>query len=197
MYIRAGYFGVACAAVLAGCSSRPSRVELPDFNPQQIGARAVEMYDSDGDGSLGGSELDKVKSLASAMSQLDSDRDQKISAEEIAARIRHYQDYKAGLLSVYCKLMKAGRPVANAKITYEPEVFFDRSILPAYGTTDASGGSVMSVAEEHRPIPAATGVRPGFYRVRVTLANGKEVNELDAGVEAGSGLLNNHTIALP
>ena len=85
----------------------------------------------------------------------------------------------------------------GAKVTYEPEKFMGDSVPPAYGATDDSGRTLVSVAPEHLPRPSLKGVKPGFYRIRVTLADGKELSDLDAGVEAGSGLLNQHSFAIP
>ena len=78
---------ILAAIVLVGCSSRPDRVEVPEYDPDQIGVQAVELYDLDGDGSLAGDELGEVKSLESAMGQVDADGDKEITGEEIAARV--------------------------------------------------------------------------------------------------------------
>lgn len=193
----AGCISVAILPVLIGCSSRPARVGVPAYDPNQIGVQAVELFDRDGDGSLSAEELRHVKSLESAIERVDANGDKKITSEEIAARIRHYQEHRAGLLSVYCTLTKGGRPLRGAKVTYEPEKFMGDTVEPAYGATDDSGRTLVSIAREHLPSPSVTGVRPGFYRIRVTLADGKDVSKLDAGVEAGSGLLNNHSFVVP
>ena len=180
-----------------GCTSRPARVQVPDFDPDEIGARAIERYDKDGDGSLSAMEREKVKSLDSAMGRMDKDDDGRLTAEEIAARIQFYYEFKAGLLPVYCTLVRGGRPVAGAKVTYEPEEFMGEGALPAYGTTDSRGSAMISMAEEHLPSPALTGVRPGFYRIRVTMADGSEATKLNAGIEVAGDVMNSHTFALP
>jgi hypothetical protein len=131
------------------------------------------------------------------MPRLDKDRDGKLTAAEIAARIEFYHEFRAGLLPVYCTLVRGGRPVEGARLTYEPEEFMGTGALPAYGTTNSQGSTEISMAEEHRPSSALTGVQPGFYRIRVTLADGTQVTNLDAGIECAGDVMNNHTFALP
>jgi hypothetical protein len=184
-------------AALVGCSTGPNRVEVPEYDPDKIGARAIELYDDDGDGHLSASEREDVKSLDSAMVRLDANDDDKISAEEIAARIRFYQKYRAGIVAADCTVLRAGRPVMDAKVTYEPESFMGESILPAYGTTNDRGQTVLSMAEEHLPSPVHTGVKPGFYRIRVKLADGTDVTKLNAGAECAGDQFNTHTFVLP
>jgi hypothetical protein len=82
-------------------------------------------------------------------------------------------------------------------VTYEPEQFMGEGALPAYGTTNSQGSTEISMAEEHRPSPALTGVRPGFYKISVTLADGTEVTKLNAGIECAGDVMNNHTFAIP
>lgn len=180
-----------------GCSRGPARIEVPDYSPDEIGAQVIAKYDNDSDGNLSADELTDVDSLKSAMKQLDTNGDAALSADEIATRIRFYQDHRAGLVSASCVLRRGGRPVAEAKVAYEPEEFMGESLVPAYGTTDDGGFTRMSVADEHKPGPAFTGVQPGFYRIRVQLADGTEVTEFKKGVEVASGSFNEHKFTLP
>jgi hypothetical protein len=142
-------------------------------------------------------ELQEAKSLESAKKRLDKNGDDKVDAGEITARIQEYIDYRAGLTAVDCVVRRAGRPVAGATVTYEPEAFMGDGIVPATGTTNAEGQAVLSVSEEHLPHPRLTGVRPGFYRVRVTLADGSEASELNAGVECAGDMISTHQITIP
>jgi hypothetical protein len=196
--------GIFIAAISAsilmtavGCTNGPKRVEVPDFDPDQIAVTAIELNDKDGDGALSATELEEVKSLKSAMKRLDVDQDGSLTSDEIAARIRAYQEYRSGLAQVDCKVVRGGKPVAGAMVTYEPEKFMGDSLVAAQGTTDGSGGAVISVADEHLPSPAYDGARPGFYRVRVTLADGTEVANLDAGAECAGDVFNSHHFTLP
>lgn len=188
---------VAMTALLVGCTGGPKRVAVPQYAPEEIGSQAVELLDRDGDGLVSTEELQEAKSLESAMSRLDVNGDKKLDSQEIAKRIQAYIDYRSGLSPVDCTLIRGSRPIVGAKVTYEPEAFMGASVVPATGTTNADGNAVISVAEEHLPSPKHAGARPGFYRVRVTLADGTEVTQLNAGTECAGDMLNTHRFALP
>jgi hypothetical protein len=179
---------------MISCSRGPSRVEVPDFNPDEIGAQAIEGFDKDGDGSLSAEECKMVQSLGGSLKRLDKDGDEKISAQEIAARINFYHEFRAALVPTTCTLIQKGRPVAEAKVTYEPEKFMGPHALPAYGLTSDLGRALISIDEEHRQSPAHRGAQPGFYRIRVTLANGEDATDLNAGVECSGDQMNDHTV---
>ncbi len=191
-----------CAAAVVvmaifGCSDRPSRVAVPDYDPDQVATQAVKLFDKDGNGSLSADEWGASKSLESAISRVDSDGDKNLTRDEIAKRIQYYVEFRVGLAPVLCTIVQGGRPVAGAKVTYEPEAFMDEAAVPGEGVTDETGRTRISVAEEHLPSPAHAGVRPGFYRVRVTRSNGAEVTKLDAGVECAGDVMNTHVFTLP
>ena len=175
----------------------PARVPVPDFDPETVAGKAVELYDRDADGLISAKELQEAKSLESAKKRLDKNGDDQLDAGEIAARIQEYIDFRTGLTAVDCTVTKHGRPVSGALVTYEPEPFMGEGIVPATGTTNADGQAVPSVGEEHLPSPRYSGVRPGFYRVRVKLADGSEVSDLNAGVECAGDMISSHRISLP
>jgi hypothetical protein len=186
------------AAVLVGCSGgKPARVTLPDYDIPVISKKAIELNDKDGDGALSGEELDGVKSLKSGMSRLDADKDGKLTADEVAKRLQRYIDFKIGLAPVDCTVTKGGRPLAGATITYEPEEFMGDSLPPGTGTTGAEGITAISIAKDLLPTPNHSGVKPGFYRVKVKLADGTEASNLDAGVECAGDFQSSHRIIVP
>jgi hypothetical protein len=77
--------GMSALAVW-GCDRAPSRLQPLGIAPNAA-QKALELYDSDGDGFLEGAELDKVPGLKAALAQVDANHDGKISAQEIDARI--------------------------------------------------------------------------------------------------------------
>ena len=85
----------------------------------------------------------------------------------------------------------------GATVKYTPESFMGDSVEPASGATFDDGTAVISIAEEHLPSPRHSGMRPGFYRVSVTLADGKPVEKLNAGAECAGDILNTHQFQLP
>lgn len=181
-------------AGMISCSRGPSRVEVPAFDADEIGAQAIREFDKDGDGSLSADECEMVPSLGGSLKRLDTNGDGKISVQEIAARINFYHEFRAALVPTTCTLTQKGLPIVDAKVTYEPEKFMGPHALPAFGVTSDLGRALMSIDEEHRQSPAHRGAQPGFYRVRVTLANGKEMADLNAGVECSGDQMNDHTV---
>ena len=61
-------------ALAIGCSGRPAAVDLPDFDPEQIGVNAVEFCDRDGDGFISAEESKESKSLEAAKSRVARQR---------------------------------------------------------------------------------------------------------------------------
>jgi hypothetical protein len=197
MQSKCAFKAAAIFAMLVGCSGRPAAVAFPDFDPEQIGAKAVELCDRDGDGFISAEECKESKALEAAKSRIDSNGDDKLTADEIAGRIRSYGSQGAGLAPVQCTIVKGGRPVVGATVRYAPEPFMGDVVEPASGETFNDGSAAISIAEEHLPSPRHSGMRPGFYRVSVTLANGKPVEKLDAGAECAGDVLNIHQFQLP
>jgi hypothetical protein len=185
------------AAGLAGCSSRPARIEVPPYDIPTVSQQAIELNDKDGDGALSAEELKQVKSLQSAMRRLDGNKDGKLTADEVATRLQKYIDYRVGLAPVDCTLIQNGRPLAGATVTYEPEAFMGDSVEPGTGVTGPEGMTTVSVAKDLLPSPNHSGVKPGFYRVRVKFADGTEATKLDAGVECAGDFQSSHRIVVP
>ena len=105
----------ACVALTfpAGCGvSTPPRI-LPDSPDSSAAARAVELYDTDHDGLLDATELEKAPGLKAALKQLDTNKDGKISADEIKARIAQWQESKMGRLPLTCTVTHKGQPLAG------------------------------------------------------------------------------------
>jgi hypothetical protein len=182
---------------LLGCSGKPARVHVPDYDITTISQKAIELNDKDGDGVLSAEEVKAVKSLESGMSRLDADKDGKLTVDEVAQRIQRYVDYKVALTAVDCTLIRNGRPLAGANVTYEPESFMGDSVPPGSGKTGTEGMTTVSIATNLLPSPNHSGVKPGYYRVRVTLADGTEVTKLDAGVECAGDFQSSHRIVVP
>src|SRR5687767_4034057 len=82
---------------LPGCwDSR--RITVPSMDPEQAGVEALATYDANGDGAIAGPELDKCPGLKEARRRIDSDDDGRLTATEIAALLRKYQQNALGLV---------------------------------------------------------------------------------------------------
>jgi hypothetical protein len=130
----------------------------------------MELYDTNKDGFLDESELDKVPGLKAALKQVDTNGDGKISAAEIDARIATWKASKIGRMGISCRVRNNGKPLAGATVTFVPESFLGGNLRSASGTTDAHG--VCALKETGGD--GSPGLSPGFYRVQIT-KSGEEI----------------------
>ena len=166
-----------CVAVLMvfglmvfGCSGRPGRLKAPEIDAEDAGNKAMAQYDTNGDGAVGGGELQKAPSLAAAFGRLDTDGNGRVSGEEVAARVRFWAARKLGRISTQCLITRNGQPLEGVTVTYEPEEFLSGSISGGSGVTNKQGLAVISV-----PGVTSPGVPCGLYLVKVTkLEGGRE-----------------------
>jgi hypothetical protein len=157
---------------IAGCNTGGgSRVSAPSLSADDAAAKAIAAYDTDRDGAIGGDELKQCPALAGAVERIDKNGDKKLSAEEIAARMRLFLETNSGITNVPCHFTIDGRPLKGAEVIFEPEAFMGSSFKPARGTTDENGA--VSLMTEGMNLE---GVPYGFFRVRVSKkgADGKE-----------------------
>jgi len=187
MWRRLGTFcGVMlCVAVLvsAGCGifGGPSRVEAPGISPSGAGSGAMDKYDTDGDGVVQGEELDKAPSLKAALAKLDTNNDGGVSADEVADRVKKWQESKVGLMSLGCTVTVNGVGLSGVTVNYVPEEFLGSEVEPATGTTDENGVAILSIEGGE-----LSGVACGLYRV--------ELSKKDGGTETIPPKFNTETV---
>ena len=159
--------GAAWLSLLAtcclGCSGAQSRLDQPGIDSNAATA-AIERYDGDGDGMIGGDELAKVPAFKSALKRIDTDGDGKISAAEIENRLAVWHNSQLALTRVVVVVRQNGRPVPDAEVILVPENFLGSEVKPAKGTTDATGTAYVKISDH----PDERGVHLGFYRVEVS-----------------------------
>jgi beta-lactamase regulating signal transducer with metallopeptidase domain len=146
----------------------PRRIYPPWVDPTAAGKRALEKYDANRDGKISGPELDyNALVLKAALDTIDTNRDNAISADEIAARIKAWQDSKVGLIgSITCQVVRDGKPVEGAEVKFVPDNFLGENMKTAYGITGRDGIANMSIKVQGPDnVP---GVMPGFYSVEIT-----------------------------
>ncbi|MGA2034779.1 MAG: EF-hand domain-containing protein, partial [Thermoguttaceae bacterium] len=149
-----------------GCSDKnTSRIHPPaiDANAAQ---KAMELYDTNKDGLLDKSELEKVPGLNAAIKTVDTNNDGKISADEISARIEFWQKSRVGRRSMTCTVKHNGQPLAGATVNFVPESFLGTGLPTGVGTTGPSGTAPVNAPAEG-DVPAM-GMPSGFYRVEIT-----------------------------
>jgi hypothetical protein len=160
------------------------------MDPESAGEQALALYDADKDGSIAGEELDNCPGLKQGLRQLDGNRDQALSGEEIAARLRQYQEDRLGVVGFIGHVTLDGRPLVGAEVTLVPEEFLGSDHKPAKATTDPGGDFRLKTAGIN-----SIGAQPGIYRIQISKkdASGKESiparynSETTLGVELGNG----------
>lgn len=159
----------ACLTIwLAGCSSGPSKITAPSFDPSGSADQAMELFDKDGDGFLAGAELDAAPGIKAAMKTLDGDQDGKVTAEEINARIQAWVTRGVGLMGCACAVTLDGKPLDGATITFDPEPIFGDLLQPAMGPVTGGTASPTIPKQNRIPADAPPGLRVGLYRVRIS-----------------------------
>lgn len=154
---------------ILGCGTGPGRVYAPSISASSAGAAAIDQYDQDGDGLVGGAELDAAPSLKAALSTLDTNSDGQVSADEVSARVNAWQDQKVGIMTVKCMVSLDGQPVDDAEVVFEPEEFLGDSIQGGSGTTNRYGLATPVIPVENRPsADTPPGLALGLYKVRIT-----------------------------
>jgi hypothetical protein len=187
--VMATFSVVACGCWYGG----PPRV-YPDRPDPRAGAVAIELFDANKDGFLDGQELERVPGLKAAVAQVDLDKDGKIAAAEISARIQAWAATKVGRMSLACVLTHNGKTVPGAHVKFLPEKFLGGELKTAEGTTDAFGVATLKTPNSGQ---STRGICPGFYRIEIT-KEGENIppkynTETQLGQEAaidGAGIAN-------
>jgi hypothetical protein len=157
--------------LLAGCGRGPRDIKAPEWNPAAAAERALSDYDADGDHKLARQELKNCPGLLSALALFDRDSDGAISSDELKAKLQEIHEQQTALVEVSCSVMKGGRPLEGATVTFVPETFMGDAFKPSSGVSRPDGTAFPTVAEEELPKELrgrVHGVHCGIFRVTVT-----------------------------
>jgi hypothetical protein len=171
-------FGLVVLLMQTGCDQGQSRVVPPSVNPNEAGKKAMELYDKNGDGKISGAEFDAAPALKDGLPQFRSTVEKGITAEDIADRIRQWQERKVARANFSCQVTRNGQPVEGVEVKLVPEVFLGDSFQPATGKT--SEGGIASISLPVNSADDAPGVAPGYYNIVINNVPTKY------GVEVGS-----------
>ena len=160
-------FGAAVVGLIStGCSS-PGAAGI---NPEAAAARAMELYDANGDAALDADELKKAPALAVAITAYDADGNSRLDANEIAQRLTRLFQSSMDLAEVTIQVTTDGQPLSGAVVRLRPAEFMGPGMSSAEGTTDETGIAKPTIAEEHVPTEfrGSPLVQFGPYLVEVT-----------------------------
>lgn len=180
-------FCIVSLLLLSGCGQTGPEAKLPALNAGEAAAGALAQYDANGDGSIGGPELDKSPSLKSALKLIDADGNGLLSREEIQLRIAALQASKLPLIPFNCEVLLDGRALAGAEVRLVPETFMGPEVKLAAATTLDTGWASPTIKGETE----LQGVHLGFFRVEISKKDnaGKETIPSRYNTETNLGLL--------
>jgi hypothetical protein len=154
---------------------------MPAVDPAAAAAKAIELYDKDGNAALNQTELAASPGILAALARYDTDGNREVSKAEIELRMKSmFSSSGAPWIAVQCQIMQNGRPLSGATVRFVPEPFLADSLQPASGVTDAEGYVNPKVAEEELPEDqkSLSIMQPGVYRVEVDHASVKKPHKL-------------------
>ena len=165
------------APCLTGCFGGPDAIPPLHIDAKLASQTAMELHDTDGDGSLDANELKSAPALEYAAERADSDSNGALSTDEIVAMINAWNENAVGLVTAKCTVQMGRRALPGANIRLEPAPFLAGQIETAIGLTDEVGDALLSIPKDKRPIPdCPPGVQVGLYRVMISKEqNGKEL----------------------
>jgi len=145
-------------------------VKPPKFDPAAASAQALADYDANKDGSLDKKELEKVPGILRQLEIWDTDKDGKVSGNEISARVSKYVSDGTGMLGFMCQINLDGKPLEGADVIFIPEPFLGPVLKPATAKSGLGGTVAPSIAKSDLPTGQTdlVGLRNGVYKVEVT-----------------------------
>lgn len=175
---------LCCGIVLAtgGCTSNPP-VAVPQYSAAGVAQEMLNQYDKDKDGQLDPAEAGTCPALKQSFASIDSNKNQRLEADELKRRLQEILDSNTGLMSVSCQVSRDGQPLQGATVRFIPEACFGDAIKGATGVSDAEGRVQLQVEGSG----LAGYVPPGFFRIEVSLKDA-------AGQETISATYNTKTI---
>lgn len=163
---------LAWCLAAAGCGGPNAPLSAPGYDADAMTRSALDLYDKNGNGTIEGAELDGSPALKSALTGIDTNKDKKLSADELKARFEAYRGQAAGIVGVAVTVTQDGSPLPGAELTFTPEPFMGDTVGEATARTGDDGGVTgFTVRGESAP-----GLPCGMYRVKVSKPgpNGQE-----------------------
>jgi hypothetical protein len=172
---------LAAGAMLAGCSDAKRPIPVPAYSPTESARQAFMDYDKNGNGILEGPELELCPALHKFAKM---QKKETLSLQDLEDHLAGYQKAHVGLMSVSCRVLRNGEPLAGANVVFTPEKFMGGSVKAGSGESDANGRVILRVDGDNLP----PGLSPGFYRIEVSLKNDQGQESVPARYNAQTTL---------
>jgi len=156
----------------SGCLNDPLRLVPPSVDANAAGQEAMKLFDANNDGKISGAEFDKVPSLLQALPIIKSTKEKGITAADITARIKAWQQTKIGRIGgVFAMVTRNGKPLVGAEVKFVPEKFMGGNMPECKGANPTGQDGSVEISEPVNP-GDPKGVPPGYYRVEITMPDG-------------------------
>jgi hypothetical protein len=165
-------FSICCL----GCDSQQLGHRLPYIeNVSETASTALELYDTNHDGTIKGIELEQSPGLKASLGVLDTDIERGITAKCLEKRFQEWDESRVGRTKIICTITKNHEPLPGAIVKFVPEPFFTKEFKrqyshPLIGVGETNGAGIASISWPTTPGPGGDppGIGPGMYRVEIT-----------------------------
>jgi EF hand domain-containing protein len=163
-------FGALFAMLVGGCSSGPERVKPPKIDPGSAASEAMELYDTNHDGKLTQEELAQCPGVLVSIARYDANHDKAIDQEEFRSHLSDLLKNRTGATQLGCNVAYQGKPLAGAKVLFEPEPYLGDEIQSAEGVTTNAGVADIGMPPDKAPaaLKAMKLIQYGTFKVRIT-----------------------------
>lgn len=164
--MRALLQAVPVLILAVGCGKPPVPGIPPPavYDPAAMAAVAFAEYDANKNGFIEGAELNACPGLKNILAGVDTNRDGKVSPDELRARFESYAAANASLIASSVTVTLDGAPLAGATVQFVPEACMGDTAQEATATTGTKGTAyTFTLGGQEQP-----GLNPGFYRVKIT-----------------------------
>jgi hypothetical protein len=160
--------GIAVGLIaVAGCTQSGTGLHVapvPTYDLDAIPQAILAEFDKNKNGSIETNEAQACPALSGAFAAIDTNRDRRLSADELRKRVEQYAASRTGSVEVGCAVRLDDQPLAGATVTFVPEACMGPSLKTAVGTTDADGRCSEYQIDGKR----YRGLAPGLYKIQVT-----------------------------
>lgn len=153
-----------------GCSSNPSAVIPPKYDPRAFADSLLQRFDTDGDGSLSKKEADSAPGLVARWSRYDTNNDGMATREELESHAQKWVDRGDGISSITCVVRLNNSQIGDVSVRLTPDESLKETIKPAEAVSHPVHASFLSIPAEFKSEAHAklTGMQYGLFLVEVS-----------------------------